>query len=267
METQVAVLIPSYQPKEYFEKCLNALETQTLSKEKYCVYIVLNGTGYPYEEQILELLKNYNFKYCYQYIKARGVSIARNKLIEISREPFIVFIDDDDLISANYLENLLNVSTSDLMGISNIFTFKDDLKNLKENYMSKVFPHLIDGEISLYKTRKYFSSPCAKMLHRDMIAHFKYDFNIEKGEDSLFMAMISKKICGIRKTSLDTCYYVFERENSASRKIRRRYEELGTLSYVLKKYFGLLVSKEYNKFFILTRIVATCKKIFRVIQG
>ena len=261
---KISIIIPSYKPANYLEKCLVSLENQTLTKDKYKVYIALNGPKDDFEKYILSLLSKMSFEYKYIYIEQAGVSNARNKLIENSHEEFIVFLDDDDLISENYLENLLSVSSKDYIGISNIYNFERNISEKKENYIGKTFKVLQDGEKSKYKIRKYFSSPVAKMIHRNMIEDIRFDVKVSKGEDSLFMAMISKNVIGIKKTTKDTCYYVYERIGSATRKKVKKSKELKTILYLTAQYVKLLFKKDYEKVFILTRIVATLLKLLKV---
>ncbi len=261
---KISVIIPTYKPQEYIEKCFNSFENQTISKDKFCIYIALNGPKDSYEDYIFKLQKKVTFDYKYIYIEEAGVSNARNKLIEASSEDFIVFVDDDDIVSENYLENLLQVSTDKFIGISNIYNFEKDINNLKENYIGKVFDLLDDSETSKYKIRKYFSSPWAKMIHRSMIQDIRFDKKISKGEDSLFMAMISKNVLGVKKTTKDTCYYVYEREGSATRKKVQISQELKMILYLTDKYIKLFFKKDYEKVFILTRIVATLLKLIKI---
>lgn len=261
---KVAVLIPSYKPKEYLERCLSSLENQTLSKNRFCVYIALNGPKDSYELYILNILKSMNFIYQYIYIEVAGVSNARNKLIDISTEEFITFVDDDDMISENYLENLLNISTKKIIGISNIYNFKNNRQNLNENYIGKSFKKLATLETSKFRMRKYFSSPCAKIIHRNIIGKTRFDENLKKGEDSIFMTMISKNIYAIQKATSNTLYLVYERENSVSRQKIKLLEECKISAYLIKIYLGLLLTNEYDKIFLLTRIAAALKKPFRI---
>lgn len=261
----IAVLIPSYKPSDYLENCFFSLENQTLSKDKYKVYIALNGPKAGYEDYIFVLLSKMTFNHKYIYIEQAGVSNARNKLLDISDEEYIVFIDDDDLVSENYLENLLKVSSSEIMGISNIYNFENDIKEMKENYISKSFSNLNDRENSKYKIRKYFSSPVAKMIHRNMIQNISFDEKVSKGEDSLFMAIISKNVVSVQKTSVNTCYYVYERIGSVTRQKVIIEKELRTIFYLTLQYTKLLFRKDYQKIFILTRIVATLLKLIKIL--
>lgn len=261
----IAVLIPTFKPRGYFERCLISLENQTLDKKCFTVYIALNGPKDDYEKFIFELLGRVSFNYKYIFLEQAGVSKARNTLLDLSREEFIVFLDDDDLVSENYLESLSVFSTNKFMAISSIFNFEEDVKNLKENYIGRTFDLLDDTETSKYKTRKYFSSPMAKMIHRSMIQDIRFDDNVSKGEDSLFMAMISKNVLGVRKVNTVASYFVFERSGSASRKKIRKSKEIKTICYLTIQYLVLFFKNDYEKLFILTRIMATLKKIFNLL--
>jgi glycosyltransferase involved in cell wall biosynthesis len=259
----ISVLIPSFKPGEYFKECIKSLEGQTLSKDSFFVYIALNGPQVPYEYNINSVLERISFRYKYIYIKEPGVSSARNELIDSSDGDYVVFLDDDDVLSENYLENLLKVSTDKYMGISNIVNFERDINKPKENYIGKTFLNLNNYETSKFKTRKFFSSVMAKMIHRDMIEDIRFDTRLSKGEDSLFMTLISKNILGIKKTPGNTFYYVYERENSASRKKTHIHKEIKVAVYLMRTYILLLFNSNYNSLFLLTRIAAILKKILK----
>lgn len=257
---QIAVLIPSYKPEEYLNKCLKSLEKQTLQKENFKIYIALNGPKDSYEKYIKKLLDNYTFNSEYFYIEKAGVSNARNYLIENSNEPFLTFIDDDDLISENYLEELLRVSDVRFIGVSNSYSFKNNLDVIYDNFIGKSFSKLNNIETSKYKSRKYFSPPWAKLIHRDMIKNVRFDTRVTIGEDSLFMAKISTNIHGIKKTrSEKACYYVNERIGSSTRKKLNKIKEIKRIIYLLFTYTKMFFSNKYDKLFILTRIIATLK--------
>lgn len=262
--TKIAVLIPTYKPQSYFERCLLSLEMQTLDKGSFCVYIALNGPKDKYELYIKSLLSKFTFNYQYIYLDKAGVSNARNKLIEISEEPFLSFIDDDDLVSENFLKNTLAKADANFIACSNVYNFENNLKNLKPNFMGVAFKKLSNEELSKYKSRKFFSAASAKLIHRNLVATTRFDTKLAMGEDSLFMAELSFRVKGIRKTDKNTCYYVYERPNSASRDKVNKWKEFKRINYLLCKYIFMFFGK-YDKIFILTRMVATILYIRRLI--
>lgn len=261
---KIAVLIPTYKPGSYLEECLQCFEDQTLSKEDFHIYIALNGPLEGYQEYVKTLIKKFTFQVTCSYLPEAGVSNARNFLIENSESEFVVFIDDDDLVSENYLEMLLAVSNESFMGVSNVRDFEYDVSETTESYIGKCFDSIADTETSKFITRKYYSSPVAKMLNRNMISICKFDVCLAIGEDSLFMARISNKIFGVVKVGGNATYFVRQRVGSATRSSFRRSDEVKRVFYLLFIYFKMLVSFKYNAVFILTRMVATVMHLKRL---
>ncbi|WP_312943381.1 glycosyltransferase family 2 protein [Stutzerimonas kunmingensis] len=260
---KIAVLVPTYKPGLYFERCLDSIEAQTLPKTKFKVYVALNGPKEDYEKFIFRLLEKYTFIFEYIYLADSGVSNARNQLIEASSEEYVAFADDDDVLSSNYLEQLLLKASRNYISVSNVFSFCESLEELTDNYIGESFSNLDESEGRLFKSRKFFSSPWAKLIHREIIGDARFDEKLKIGEDSLFMAKISKRVRGIRKTEPSACYYVYEREGSASRKEIVRSEELGRITYLFSEYSWLLL-KGYNIPFILSRVVASLLHLRRL---
>lgn len=258
---QIAVLIPTYKPEIYIDRCFESLDKQTLSKELFTVYIALNGPDLQFENFILGLLEKYSFQYEYIYLSEKGVSNARNHLIDISVEPYIVFIDDDDILSKNYLEDLLLNSTQDFMGVSNVKSFERDINESMPNYIGIKFKSLANEETSKFKARQYYSTPWAKMLHRRMIGNVRFDTSLSKGEDALFMTEISTNIEGIRKTQPSATYYVYERIGSATRSKTNTFSETKRVVYLTIKYTKMLFNHKSDKVFIASRIAATLKHL------
>ena len=87
--------------------------------------IILNGDQNPYENNIKKFLLGYervnNIKYFYS--SKKGVSIARNIGLDLAIGEYICFVDDDDIVSENFLSELYNVSSPDYVGLCNIFSF------------------------------------------------------------------------------------------------------------------------------------------------
>lgn len=104
----ISIIVPTYKPDYYIWECLESLKNQSLDREKYEVLIILNGEKESYYSNIknwIEKNKVENFEIL--YTKISGVSNARNIGLDNSRGEYIVFIDDDDYVDRNYLEELL----------------------------------------------------------------------------------------------------------------------------------------------------------------
>ena len=264
-DKNIAVIIPTYKPQEYLKKCLASIDAQTLSKNKFCVYIALNGDRYPYENEVLSLLKTYSFKSKYIYIEKASVSNARNRLIDCSKEDFIAFIDDDDLISPNYLSNLLEVATEEYVGIAKIYSFKKNVNDSIEGYFSRLYERLSSLEISKIKAWKYYGTVWAKLVHRNMIGNIRFDSNLKILEDSLFFITISKNTKGFKKPKKDVYYYYLDREESASRKKNPLIWRLKNDAYFIKESVKLSILPQYNRLFILVMIMYVLVHFLRLV--
>ena len=104
----ISVIIPTFQPKSYLKDCLNSLNKQSLSHEMFEILIVLNGKRDPYEEQIRQYISFFPTLSCRLiYYEKNGVSNARNKGLDEAIGEYICFIDDDDMVTESYLDELL----------------------------------------------------------------------------------------------------------------------------------------------------------------
>lgn len=253
----ISILIPTYAPGDYVKNCFESIERQSLSKDLYYVYVALNGPHGEYEAFLKRLLSEFSFNWKFFYLTVPGVSNARNFLIDISNEEYIAFVDDDDVMSSNYLEELLRVSSSRSIGISNCFDFDTLGGPHYDNYIGRSFKSLDDVNRSKFKSRKYFSSPWAKLIHRSMVDNVRFDTSLSVGEDSLFMATISSGVYSLNKTDSSACYFVYNRIGSVTRRKINKFNEFSRVFYLLGKYSKMLFTSKYEKLFIVSRIVAT----------
>ncbi len=108
----ISVIIPSYKPDNYIYKCLESVARQDISKQRFEVIIVLNGCNEPYHTDIKLFLqqKFQGIKTFLLQTDVAGVSNARNIGLDNARGEYIAFIDDDDIVSENYLSELYQTS-------------------------------------------------------------------------------------------------------------------------------------------------------------
>lgn len=100
----ISIIIPVYNAVEYLDRCLKSIRNQTY-KIFECICV---DDGSVDDSKII--LSNFveldsRFKYIYQ--ENAGPSAARNNGIDISTGEYITFVDADDYIDDDYLQNLL----------------------------------------------------------------------------------------------------------------------------------------------------------------
>lgn len=258
---KISVIIPTYKPKEYLKECLDALLTQTLSKNLFEVIIVLNGCKLPFFYQIKEYIeKHINVNWHFIQTDDCGVSNARNIALDAANGEFITFIDDDDWVSPTYLEELLEKADKETISLCYPLTFKDGTTQYEEYYITGDYNrNIYKKNVSYTAARKYFSGPVYKLIHREIIGNRRFDKRFKNGEDAVFMFLISDCFKNVVFTSKDSIYYRRIRVQSASSRKKSVSEIFVNMVRMINAYFCIFLKRpaKYNKSFFFTRILGT----------
>jgi len=101
----ISIIIPVYNSSEFILNTLLSLETQ--SYKNFEIIIINDGST----DNSLDIIDSYRKKaknlILYTQINS-GVSVARNKGIELANGEFVVFLDSDDCYIENFLEKMLD---------------------------------------------------------------------------------------------------------------------------------------------------------------
>lgn len=106
---QISLVICTYNRERYLPGSLNSIKPQTLNAASFQVVVVDNASS----DNTAIIVNNFikenpllNIKYCLE--KNKGLSFARNRGIKESDAPIISYVDDDVILSPDYLETILN---------------------------------------------------------------------------------------------------------------------------------------------------------------
>lgn len=260
IEYKISVIIPTYKPQAYLWECLESINRQTLNKNSFEVILVLNGCNEPYNSQIISWKEAHScINFNYIQTDQGGVSNARNLALDKAQGEFITFIDDDDYISTSYLKELLDNADKDTVSLCYPLSFDDGTTKFEEYYITGDYNrNFKKNACDINATKKFFSGPVYKLIHRDIIGNRRFDKSFVNGEDSIFMFLISDQIKKISFTSKNAVYYRRLRHGSALSKKKSR-------KYVVKNQFRMMVEyskiffsspSKYNFEFYITRLLA-----------
>ena len=247
---KISVIVPTYRPQGYLWECLDSVYNQTFPKSDYELVLVLNGCNEPYHSQIKDWLgKHSDLQVQFFQTDEGGVSNARNIALDNARGEYITFIDDDDLISPSYLQELYDNAAPDTVSLCYPYAFNDGEVEKQLPYgITDAYCYYMDHRCTSLssKVRKYFSGPCMKLIPMSFIQGRRFDVRFRNGEDSLFMFLISDKIKKVSFTSKNAIYYRRYRLNSATTNKRNRISvvvnELRLVKMYSLIYFKVLLS-------------------------
>ena len=100
----ISVIVPVYNVEEYLEECLESIQHQTLTDIEV---ILVNDGSTDDSREICERFcqKDSRFKLINQ--ENQGQSVARNNGVAASIGEFITFVDSDDVIKRDMLQQLM----------------------------------------------------------------------------------------------------------------------------------------------------------------
>ena len=117
LQPQVSVVIPTYNNGLYLLNTLRHLERQTVSKSRYEVVVVDDGSSDKISENLMDLIKDFQMPirllyYPRMQMRKMGdgqfrAGLARNYGVKFARGELLVFLDSDILTPADFLEKTL----------------------------------------------------------------------------------------------------------------------------------------------------------------
>lgn len=223
----VSVIIPIYNKEKCLRKCITSVMKQTYSNLE--IILVNDGSSDNSLEICSELGKCDDRIVIYDKENG-GVSSARNRGLELAKGSYITFVDADDWIENNLIEDLLyEIKKSNADIACGYFSYDKGNEmeiNVLENEVYERITVLTQveacEEITKIYNRKLGWENCSKLFYKEVIDNVFYDENITNGEDWLFFCKALVRTKKIVCLPIFSYHYVFF-ENSASNFCRASY--------------------------------------------
>ena len=166
MMVKMSVIVPVYNVEKYIDKCLDSLVNQTLKD----IEIIVVNDGSPDNSQ--EIIDRYVKKYpkkVKSYIKENGgLGSARNLGLEHAKGEYISFVDSDDYLDLNALEEMHALAKKDNSDIVICDMIDHYLLNGQEE---KQIYHNCTKYGSIYEVTP---SACNKIFRRGVIGDLRF---------------------------------------------------------------------------------------------
>ena len=160
---KISIIIPVYNVEKYLAKCLESLVKQDLKK---CEIILVNDGSSDNSQIIIDNYKKRYPKYIKNYIKENGgQGSARNLGISKACGEYICFIDSDDYVEPNFIEEIYNYVLEDKYDII-VFDMYKEYENQKNKEYLKGITNYADDMKKNYILS--LSGPCNKIMKRKL---------------------------------------------------------------------------------------------------
>lgn len=134
-----------------------------------------------------------------------SIGAKRNKLVNDCAGEYCCFLDDDDLISLDYLEKITEAieSGSDCIGINGIITFN--------NQYPRHFFHTIEVDEWYTNGHEYYRTPNhLNPIKRDIVKQVMFNANSSFGEDIEFSKQVKRFLHTETLIDSPIYYYLYQ---------------------------------------------------------
>jgi len=206
----VSIIIPVYNVSSFIEKCIKSVVDQSF-RDFECI-IVNDGTKDNSIELIEEIIKvDKRFKVYHQ--KNQGQGMARNLGLKHAKGKYICFIDADDYVESNYLEEMyraIEKQKADIVCCGfNIITkdkVKPHLVSLQASSKIESILHLLNGND--------WGSLFNRMFKSDLVKDLNFNKGIGQDKPFIFELFVKNPISKV--IYIEQCLYNYIRRNQSA---------------------------------------------------
>ena len=206
----ISVIVPIYKVQDYLKECIESIINQTYSD----IEVILVDDGSPDRcPQMCDEWAKRDSRIRVVHKKNGGLSSARNAGLDVAKGEYISFVDSDDFICKDALENLYNrIKDDKSIGITSglIYRYQDgSISNFKAQWLcSKEI--VIPASEFLLETMSQKTSYTVwnKLYRRDVIGNTRFREG-RNNEDTLFMYDLGKNIAILNVSMVERPHYVY----------------------------------------------------------
>lgn len=213
----ISIIVPVYNIEKYIGQCIESIVSQTYTN----IEIILVDDGSSDDSgKICDFYAGQDNRIIVLHKKNEGVSIARNAGLDRMRGAYCLFIDGDDWISENFVEELTQQCDEENLDFAfvNHYMCNND-GNCRCTIYSYSHNQHFDRNAALLDFLKYSVAVTGKLYKKEFFQNIRFPIGIRIAEDELAQL---KVLMNINKTAFNAnaIYYRRERPGSASRKVK-----------------------------------------------
>ena len=217
----LSIIIPAFNCSETIERCLDSLVKQ----ETHCEFeiVAINDGSTDSTVQVLDKWSRIDSRIKVFSQENRGVSAARNAGIRLCKGSSITFVDADDFISPDYIENLMAAKTASVdLVVSEAADVLDDGSVVYTKHTTEQISLKCDDSYDIDAPYAH-STSWGCIYDRKLIQGVYFDETLTVGEDTLFYYTALTKAKTAVHIPYVGYYYVYNSSSATKCERARRY--------------------------------------------
>lgn len=184
MTLDFSIIIPVYNSEKTIMRCVKSLQAQTMPS--FEAILIDDGSLDKSGEICDEIMKRDN-RFVTIHQQNSGPSSARNAGLSLAKGRFISFVDSDDTIEPDYLEQIkkqFDLSNADVVFIG-YKAYSSEGKRIG-NYIPEKYSNDFIGQIVALSAHDLFGYTWIKVFRNNIISTLKFEEDIFLFEDEIF---------------------------------------------------------------------------------
>ena len=265
----VSVIVPVYNTDKYVAFCLDSVIRQTY---KNIEIIVIDDGSNDLSGSIIDEYAKQDDRIIVIHKQNEGVSATRNKGIDMAKGDYLTFVDSDDLISEQFIEEAIDIITcyhpDIIQGNTCLFVSEsnkiNDLSYNRANEKPVTDNALLISDISLVKKKVlgngkekknplngvFTSGPVCKLYNTKIVAKHRFKKELNNGEDAFFLLEVLDDVSSYVYVDTDWYYYRLN-DTSATRRynptiandLSRLLQQLQTIDYINTQDYAVYIQE------------------------
>lgn len=221
MESLVTVIVPVYNVEEFLDKCIESIVNQTYGN----LEIILVDDGCTDNSpQKCDAWANNDFRIKVIHKENEGPGLARNSGLDIANGIYVTFVDSDDYLALDAIENMVKIienDNSDLVVAQKIKVYNDGTEEPSD--YAWMHDCVLDKEEALSmlgsKTKPFPASLWGRLYKKTIFDSLRFT-NLKTAEDTYILPHIIAR-CNTISFTNKVVYFYFQRDVSIVHTVTR----------------------------------------------
>lgn len=185
----VTIIIPVYNTEKYLKECLNSVINQTYKNTEI---IIINDASTDNSLTIIKKFIDSRFNIrLINHSKNLGVSISRNKGLDLANGEYIYFLDSDDFIRFDTIEKMITLAIDYNVALVEA-NYKKILINHKNIFKNKNTSVLINIEENKDFIQNHLGMVWNKLYKKELIDKLRFPKNLRYEDNAFIYPLLTK---------------------------------------------------------------------------